>query len=122
MKTTFLALVAFFCLSIAAFAASADGKWTADVPGRGGNTMQTTFTFKTEGNTLTGTVATERGENPIQNGKVDGDNISFEQVLNFNGNERRLNYKGTVSANEMKLTLSIANMDQTFDIVAKKIS
>jgi hypothetical protein len=118
MKTMLLAFVAFFCLSIAAFAASADGKWTAEVPGRGGNTMQTTFTFKTEGNTLTGTVATERGETPIENGKVDGDNITFEQVLNFNGNERRLNYKGTVKGDTIEMTREGGRGPQTF--TAKK--
>lgn len=114
----FLALVAFFCLSIAAFAASADGKWTAEVPGRGGNTMTMTFTFKTEGSNLTGTVATQMGENPIQNGKVDGDNISFEQVINFNGNERKLTYKGTVKGDTIEMTREGGRGPQTF--TAKK--
>jgi hypothetical protein len=118
MKTMILALVAFFCLSISAFAASVDGKWTADVPGRGGNTMTTTFTFKADGSTLTGTVATERGENPIQNGKVDGDNISFEQVMNFNGNERHLTYKGTVKGDTIEMTREGGRGPQTF--TAKK--
>jgi hypothetical protein len=118
MKTMLLALVAFFCLSIAAFAASVDGKWTAEVPGRGGNTMTMTFTFKTEGSTLTGTVANQMGENPIQNGKVDGDNISFEQVMNFNGNERRLTYKGTVKGDTIEMTREGGRGPQTF--TAKK--
>ena len=113
-----LALVAFFCLSIAAFAASVDGKWTAEVPGRGGNTATTTFTFKADGSTLTGTVANQRGENPIQNGKVEGDNISFEQVLNFNGNEMRLNYKGTVKGDTIEMTREGGRGPQTF--TAKK--
>jgi hypothetical protein len=118
MKTMILALVAFFCLSIAAFAANVDGKWTAEVPGRGGNTMTTTFTFKADGSTLTGTVATQRGENPIQNGKVDGDNISFEQVLNFNGNEMHINYKGTVKGDTIEFTREGRGGPQTF--TAKK--
>jgi hypothetical protein len=104
MKTTLLALVGLFCLSVAAFAASVDGKWTAEVPGRGGNTMTTTFNFKADGGNLSGTVTTPRGENPIQNGKIDGDNISFDQVMNFNGNEFKISYKGTVKGDAIEMT------------------
>lgn len=113
-----LALVAFFCLSIVAFAADVDGKWTAEVPGRGGNTMTMTFTFKADGANLTGSVANQMGENPIQNGKVDGDKISFEQVLNFNGNERHLKYTGTVKGDTIEMTREGGRGPQTF--TAKK--
>jgi hypothetical protein len=51
MKTTLLALMALLCLSFVASAASVDGKWTAEVPGRNG-TQTNTFTFKSSGATV----------------------------------------------------------------------
>ena len=96
--------VLFFTLgSVAAFAADFNGKWTADVQGRNG--MQTiTFDFHVDGSTLTGKITTPRGDVDISNGKVDGDNISFDQVMNFNGNSFTLSYKGTAGADGINFT------------------
>jgi hypothetical protein len=98
LATLFLALG-----SMTALAADFSGKWTADVQGRNG-TQTITFNFKVDGSTLTGTVTTPRGDTDISNGKVDGDNISFDQVLNFNGNSITLNYKGTADGDTIKFT------------------
>lgn len=113
--------VLFFTLgSVAAFAADFNGKWTADVQGRNG--MQTiTFDFHVDGSTLTGKITTPRGDVDISNGKVDGDNISFDQVMNFNGNSFTLSYKGTAGADGINFTRTFAGGDrppQTF--VAKR--
>lgn len=103
MKRTFLAFMAFLSFSAMAFAADVTGKWTAEVPGRGG-TQTMTFNFKVDGAKLTGTVANMRGDSPISEGKVDGDNISFVQVLEFNGNEIKLSYKGVVKGETIEIT------------------
>ena len=81
--------------SVSALAADFNGKWTGDVQGRNGNTQTLTFDFHVDGTTLTGKITTPRGDMDITNGKVDGDNISFDQVLNFNGNSFTISYKGT---------------------------
>jgi len=91
-------------LSIAALAADISGKWTAQVPGRGGQTREATFNFKVDGNTLTGTVSGRGGDMPIADGKIDGDSISFTQTLEFNGNSMKFLYKGTVSGDSIKFT------------------
>ena len=91
-------------LTLTALAADVSGKWTAQVPGRGGQTREQTFTFKADGNTLTGTVSGRMGEMPIADGKIDGDTISFTQTLEFNGNTIKFLYKGTVSGDEIKFT------------------
>ena len=55
--------------------------------GRDGTPRTQTFEFKADGATLTGTVSGMQGEpTPIQNGKVDGDNISFEVTRSRGGN------------------------------------
>ena len=60
MRTLLLtALLGIFAL--AASAADVTGKWTAQVPGRGGNTAETTFVFKVDGAKLTGTMEGGRG-------------------------------------------------------------
>ncbi len=91
-----------------AVAADVTGKWTSEREGRGGETMTTTYVFKAEGTTLTGTVSSPMGgENPIEDGKIDGDNISFTQKMSFGENEMTFKYKGTVAGDEIKLTLEI---------------
>ena len=99
--TTGLLLV---LLSIAALAADISGKWTAQVPGRGGQTREATFNFKVDGSTLTGTVSGRGGDMPIGDGKIDGDSISFTQTMEFNGNTMKFLYKGTVSGDSIKFT------------------
>lgn len=104
LKKLGLAALLFALGSVTALAADFNGKWTADVQGRNG-TQTVTFDFHVDGATLTGKVTTPRGETDISNGKVDGDNISFDQVLNFNGNSVTLSYKGTADgADSIKFT------------------
>jgi len=90
-----------------AWAADVSGKWVAQVPGRSGQTRETTFNFKVDGSKLTGTVSGMRGDNPISDGTVSGDNISFTVAVSFQGNDIKMNYKGVVSGDEIKFTRTI---------------
>jgi hypothetical protein len=91
-------------LAMTALAADVTGKWTAQVPGRGGQAREQTFNLKADGNTLTGTISSPRGDAEISEGKIDGDQISFTQTMEFNGNSMKLLYKGTVSGDTIKFT------------------
>jgi opacity protein-like surface antigen len=102
-KVLLIGAVVLVALLASAWAADLTGKWIAQVPGRQGTT-ETTFNFVTDGAKLTGTVTNPQGENPITEGKVDGNDISFVVVLNFNGNEVKLLYKGKVSGDEITFT------------------
>jgi hypothetical protein len=95
--------VALLCMLASAWAADVTGKWTAQVPGRQGTT-ETTFNFKVEGNKVTGTVVSQQGDMPISDGKIEGDTLTFTVVREFNGNQMKLNYKGTVAGDEIKFT------------------
>ena len=90
--------------TLALQAADITGKWTAQVPGRDGQTRETTFTFKVEGEKLTGTTSGMNGDTPITDGTIKGDAIAFNVVANFNGQEAKIIYKGTVTGNEIKFT------------------
>ncbi|MEO8501000.1 MAG: hypothetical protein ABI565_08800 [Vicinamibacteria bacterium] len=99
----FLAAASSLLLAVATFAADVSGKWTAEVQGRNG-AMTTTFVFKVEGEKLTGTVSGRGGDNPISDGVIKGDEMSFNVAVNFNGNEMKLAYKGKVSGDEIKMS------------------
>ena len=118
--TTLLLVVAF-----AAMAADVSGKWTYEQAGRnGGPARQVTITLKADGSTLTGSVPGMRDAPPIEitNGKVDGDNVSFEVKREFNGNTMVSKYEGKVSGDEMKLkiTRETQNGPMTNEVTAKR--
>ena len=82
MKSKLSLLVAGLALALITVvqAAGADvtGKWTAQVPGRNGQTREQTFTFKADGEKLTGSVSGMQGNQmDISDGKVSGSDISF---------------------------------------------
>ena len=87
-------------LAPAAFGSDVTGKWTAEFETpRGVSELE--FHFKVEGDQVTGTVATARGESDIQDGKITGDEISFKQVMNF-GREITILYTGKISGDEIE--------------------
>jgi len=114
-------LVLFAVFAITASAADVTGTWKASLETPNG-TFETTFTFKVDGAKLTGKVASQMGESDISEGKIDGDDVSFVVVRNFNGNDFKLSYKGKVSGNEMKLSLQFPGRDEAIEMTAKKVS
>ena len=76
-----------------------DGNWkgTRETPN---GTFEVNYTFKVEGNTLTGTWKTQFGETKLENGKVDGKKFSYS--ISFN--DMKLEYTGEVSGdNELTI-------------------
>jgi hypothetical protein len=76
------------------------------------------FNFKTNGDTLTGTVNSAMGELPILNGKINGDEISF----NVEPGGNTITHEGKISGDTIKLTTKEfpADMD-LIRIAASKI-
>ena len=107
-KNFFLIIAVMAGISSLAGAADIDGKWTAEVQGRGGNTQTQTLTLKASGSTLTGSFEGARGGAvDISEGTIDGGNVSFKVVREFNGNQFAQQYKGTLSSSgELTLTVS----------------
>ena len=84
-------------------AADVTGSWTAEMTTPDGNSFQLAFTFKQDGDKLTGTVQGPQGD-PIEisNGKVDGNKISFD--VSFNGTT--ISHEGTMNdaGDEIEMT------------------
>src|SRR5580658_4958419 len=116
-----LLLAAIF--TVAATAADISGNWngTADFQGQA---ITRTFTFKVDGTKLTGETNSELlGKSTIENGKIDGDNISFTITANFQGNELKMNYKGKVAGDTIKLSVDLgADIGGTIEWTLKKAS
>jgi hypothetical protein len=104
----------------AAFAADVTGKWTGDMPGRGGDTTPTTFNFKADGDKLTGSMTGPQGDIAIQDGKVAGDQISFTTTLEFGGNSVKLVYKGAVAGDTIKMTREREGSGQPREFTVKR--
>ncbi len=93
-------------LAISAFAADVTGKWKTSFTMPNGNAREGVMTLKADGDKLSGTLEGGRGgAAPITDGKISGDDISFAVTRNFNGNDVKINYKGKVSGNTMRLTM-----------------
>jgi len=96
-----LCLLAVFVL-VASAADVVTGTWKGNIETPGG-TFENTFVLKADGNKLTGTLqGGPGGESKIEDGKVDGNNVSFAVNMEFG----KLSYAGAVNGDELKLKVS----------------
>lgn len=103
-----------------ALAADFNGKWTAEFDTQIG-VQKYTYEFKADGAKLTGkAINDQRGATDIQEGKIDGDAISFVEVFNFNGTDIRITYTGKIDGDEIKFTRQVGEF-ATEQIVAKRV-
>jgi len=102
-------------LALVAAAADVSGKWVAQIPGRDGQTRETTYNFKADGAALKGTMSGFQGNQiDISDGKIDGDKISFVVKMEFNGNAIEMKYSGVVAGDEIKMKRSTQRGEQEF--------
>ncbi len=113
-----LALLLFGCSVVMAHAADFNGKWTAEFDTQIG-VQKYTYEFHVDGAAVTGKAINEHGETAITEGKVDGDSISFVEMLNFQGNDLRITYTGKISGDEIKFTRNVADF-ATEELTAKR--
>lgn len=89
-----IALMGVFVLG--AMAADVAGTYTGEIQG-GRGPQKVTMMLAVDGAKVTGTVS-GRGPDPmkIDDGKIDGDTISFTTTMSMNGNEVKMTYTGKV--------------------------
>jgi len=105
MKTRIYGILLACAMAFVALAADPSGKWTYETQGRNGP-QTVTLTLKASGTSLTGSVAGGRGGPvDISDGKIDGDNISFNVVREFNGNSITTKYTGKLAGDTLNLTI-----------------
>ena len=114
-----LSTIAALLLFSSARAADVSGTWTAAFDTQVGK-QNYTYVLKVSGSQLTGKAKSANGETDLKDGKVEGDVVTFVEMLNFQGMELKVTYKGkVVSADEIKFTRDVAGMVQE-ELVAKR--
>ena len=114
-------LLTLFIGSMAALAADVSGNWKATADGPNG-ALERTFALKVDGAKLTGeTVSAFTGKSTIEDGKIDGDNVTFTIKAKIQDNDVILSYKGKViSKDEIKFTSQIGDTGQSIEWLAKR--
>ena len=94
-----------------AMAADITGVWAFEVELSGGQTGAPTFTFKQEGDKLTGTYKGALGEGPVT-GMIKGDEVKFSYKISAQGQEVEGTYTGKVTGKDsMAGTVSFSISD-----------
>jgi len=120
MTRRVLVLVALSLAFLAtAYAADVTGKWIAEFDTPIG-LLKYTYEFKVDGTKLTGTAAFQKGSTEIQEGKVSGDEIFFVEMMKFEDQSIRIEYKGKVSGDEIKFSRKVGDFGGE-DFVAKRV-
>jgi hypothetical protein len=126
MKTPFR-LVAWFACSLAllagARAAPIDGKWQAQFDTQIG-VQKYVYDLKADGEKVVGKATFERqdqkGEVDLKEGRIVKDEVSFVEMLKFQDQEIRIEYKGKLTGDELKLTRKVGDF-ATEEFVAKRV-
>lgn len=82
--------------------ADVTGTWKSSYTNQTGQVRESTFKLKVEGDKLTGTVSGRNNDTAIEEGKVKGDEISFQVTREVNGNKVTTKYDGKVSGDTIK--------------------
>ena len=107
-------------VSARAVAPDISGKWTATFDTQIGEQTYT-YDFVVKGSTLTGKAKSNIGQARIVDGKIEGDTVTFVEILDFDGTDLRIEYKGTiVSADEIKFTRKVADAATPEALVARR--
>ena len=114
MAATIILLAAGFAIG-ANQKSAVDGRWQGTLNTADGEATMS-YTFKANGQVLTGTEETPLGSRAISDGKVNGDKISFK--TNVNGNS--IEHQGTISGD----TIQMKNFGPggEFDVTLERVS
>jgi hypothetical protein len=120
-RTRLMAVALLVVVALAPIAAAdITGKWTSSFDTQIGK-QDYTYDFVVKDAKLTGKMKSNLGESDVLDGKVDGDKVTFGELLKFEGMEIKITYTGTiVSADEIKFTRNVADF-ATEQLVAKRV-
>ncbi len=121
MRLCALAAALVLVVSGLVFGADIDGKWTGNIAGPDGNGFPVNYTFKADGTTLTGsTTGPDNSQVPLKNGKIDGNNISFSIAFDMGGQEMKMDFKGVISGDQIKMSFDMMGTPSEFVVKRAK--
>ena len=119
-----LSLLTTFTLNLGGlgFAADFSGKWKSEFESQIGH-LNYVYDLKADGTNLTGKAIRElegqKTEVELKEGRINGDEISFVELVRREDLEMRIEYKGKLAGDELKFTRKVGDF-ATLDIVAKR--
>ena len=95
-------------IALPASAQSVAGKWNLDMEGMG---TLATFDFKVEGDVLTGTStsAMDGTTSKIDEGKIEGNKLTWKQTIDAGGGPMTIGYTGVLEGEKITLTLDLGD-------------
>ena len=121
-RTRLYSVMALVVCGLAIMSAAADitGTWSAAFDTQVGE-QRYTYEFQVKGSQLTGMAMSNLGKSEIKNGKVEGDTVTFLEVLDFQGMPLEISYTGKiVSADQIDFERKVADI-ATEKLVAKRV-
>jgi len=110
-NTTILAAMILAGL-VCGYAADITGTWTTQFDSQVG-LQKYTFEFKVDGTKLTGraisNIAGADAKTELTEGKINGDEVTFVENLNYQGMELKITYKGKISGDEIKFQRTVGD-------------
>ena len=99
-----------------------NGTWKSSNTNQNGQVRETVFKLKVEGEKVSGTVSGRNADTAIEEGKIKGDEVSFQVTREFQGNKVVSKYTGKVSGDTItgKSESQRDGQPQTRDWVAKR--
>ena len=112
-------IVLFAVMAAGLFAADVNGKWVGDVDTPGGQ-MSVTFSFKLDGDKVTGTLTGPQGDIEISDGKMDGDTLQFGFSVDAGGQQLAFKCTGKLAGDDqLKISMN-GGGDMNFEVNAKR--
>ncbi len=105
-------------ITAVAWAAGATGKWTATFNTQVGE-QKYTWDLTASGSKLTGKYISTNGNGEIVDGRIEGDDLSWVEMLKFQDMDLRIVYKAKLSGDELKISRNVADI-ATEEGVAKR--
>ncbi len=119
-RSVSLLIVVLGFLAATASAADVNGKWIGDVNTPDGQSISLTFTFKLDGDKVTGTVTGPTGDIDISDGKMAGETLQFGLSVDAGGQQMTFKCTGKLAADDqLKITMD-GGGDLNFEINAKR--
>jgi len=106
-------------LALSVWAGPIDGSWKSDFSSPVGD-MHYVYTFKTDGDKVTGTAKSDNGETMLENVVVMGSDVSFTENLMFGGMTVAIDYKGKMDGDQIKFSRKLGDFG-TDEIVANRV-
>jgi hypothetical protein len=120
MRLLVLGSILMFAVLNTAVAADIDGKWKATGEGPMG-TIEQNYTFKVDAGKVSGTMSDPMlGDQKISDGSLKGDDLVFTVAASGPMGDMKLEFKGKVSGDEIKLSMSFGDMG-SMDLTAKRV-